>query len=292
VNLGIEGFISRIQSFLTGDPSSRLKEKLLNLLKGVGVSSDQLLSFTASHGDLPRLASTNNRRIAAKEFTMSEPYIPSSDAGAEAWMEAFSEGIAANPALYGLSDADAIAISEAVQLFVDKFDVTKKAKGRNPVDIAAKDDARTAAEQICRQYAIVIKYNSGVSDPDKIDIGVRPVNPNRDPIHVPQSSPELSVIGSTPGSLTVHYKDPLTGKKRRPFGAANLQLFVAVADGIVTDPNQAKFVGAFTKSPVGLLFQPEDNNKQATMFGRWASGKGEVGPWSEAVKPGYAGKCG
>ena len=51
--------------------------------------------------------------------------------------------------------------------------------------VAQKDDARTSAEQICRQFAILIKYNAGISDPDKIAIGVRPVNNSREPIECP-----------------------------------------------------------------------------------------------------------
>lgn len=48
-----------------------------------------------------------------------------------------------------------------------------------------KDDARTSAERICRQYASLIKPNAGISDPDKLAIGVPPVNTDRNPINIP-----------------------------------------------------------------------------------------------------------
>src|SRR5687767_5786393 len=44
-------------------------------------------------------------------------------------------------------------------------------------------------ESLCRQYAMFIKDNAGITDGDKVNIGVRPENPNREPIECPQTSP-------------------------------------------------------------------------------------------------------
>lgn len=215
---------------------------------------------------------------------MSESYIPPTDSGALSWMKAFRNGIQNDPAKYGLSEADATSIANAVNEFEQWMDYLDEPENKNKVSVAQKDDARTAAEQICRQFAVLIKHNSGISDPDKIAIGVRPVNPNRDPIHVPQSSPILTVLGSTPGSHTVRFADWHTpDSRKKPFGAANLQLFVAVGEEPEGDPSKARFVGAFTQNPVGVLFDSEDNKKTATYYARWASRRGEVGPWSIGV---------
>lgn len=212
---------------------------------------------------------------------MSDSYIPPTDAGALAWMRAFRNGIMEDPAKYGLSEADSLAIDQAVNDFEYWMEFNEEPGQKTKVSVLEKDDARTAAEQICRGFAVSIKYNSGISDPDKIDIGVRPVNNSRDPIFVPQTSPILSLIGSTPSSQTLRFADSTTpASKKKPFGAANLQLFVAVDDQVTTDWNKARFVGAFTKNPIGVLFQPEDNQKVATYYARWASRTGDVGPWS------------
>ena len=69
----------------------------------------------------------------------------------------------------------------------------------------------------------------------------------------------------------------------KPFGATELQLFRTIGTAPATDPEQAQFYGKFTKNPVGVAFQPADNGKQATYFARWASRRGEVGPWSAPV---------
>ena len=120
---------------------------------------------------------------------MPEGYIPAEDSLALTWMQFFSAGIAANPALYGVSVADATAIGNAVNDFDATYQVAMDPATRTKVTVAAKDDARTSAEQICRQFATLIKYNAGISDPDKIAIGVRPVNTDRNPIEVPETSP-------------------------------------------------------------------------------------------------------
>lgn len=215
---------------------------------------------------------------------MADGYIPAEDANALVWMQVFAAGITASPALYALTVADALAISRAVDKFDAAYIVAIDPATRTAVTVAAKDDARTSAEQVCRQFATLIKYNAGISDPDKIAIGVRPVNPDRDPINVPDTSPLLNIIGCTPGSQTVRYADtntPDSGAK--PFGASNMQLFVAVDDVPITDPEAALFHGAFTKNPIGVGFTAADDGKMATYFARWASRKGEVGPWSLPV---------
>jgi hypothetical protein len=60
-------------------------------------------------------------------------------------------------------------------------------------------------------------------------------------------------------------------KASRKFGLAKLQLCVAIGDGEARDPEQAKFVGAFTTNPIGVDFDAADDGKQATYFARWSS---------------------
>jgi len=215
---------------------------------------------------------------------VASDFIPREDTLALAWMQTFAGGIAAGPALYMLSPADAAAISAAVDAFDVALQVVLDPAERTKVTVAAKDDARRSAEQICRQYAGLIKLNAGVSDPDKIAIGVRPVNTSRDPVPVPQSSPLLNIIAATPGAQTLRYADASTPDKRaKPFGAASLQLFVSVGEAASADPEQAKFLGAYTTNPIGIGFEAGDDGKIATYFARWASRRGDTGPWSAPV---------
>src|SRR5262245_21994226 len=156
-------------------------------------------------------------------------YIPSKDAQFSLWAQAFSNGISATPALYMLTPAQAATIAGTVTSFVNALLVANDESTRTKPTIIAKDNARSICETMCRQYAIDIKFNEGIADEDKVAIGVRPINPDREPIEVPTTQPLLNVTGETPGVQTVRYADSNTPNLRaKPFGAASLQLYVGI----------------------------------------------------------------
>ncbi len=211
-------------------------------------------------------------------------FIPRKDLPMLQWMQGFSSVLSANPSTYLISASDAAAIADAVNAFNDAMQVLNEKVNHNPVNINIKNTTRNAALQICRQYAALIKYNAGISDAAKIAAGVPPVNPNREPRPVPTTSPILNVIAATPGAHTLRFADSLDpNRKSKPFGAANLQLFVAVTDGPIASEAEASFLGAYTRNPIAVAFTAEDDGKLATYIGRWASATGDTGPFSVPV---------
>ena len=155
---------------------------------------------------------------------------------------------------------------------------------RTKPNIIAKDDAREIAETLIRQYAGLIKDNSGISDEDKVAIGVRPINPNREQIDCPQTQPLMNIISSTQGLQELRYADSTTPDSRaKPFGASELQLFRAISTTENAPLADAKFYAKFTKNPVVVTFDEADDGKVATYYARWAGPRGDVGPWSVPV---------
>jgi hypothetical protein len=136
---------------------------------------------------------------------MADSFIPTRDADALAWMQVFAEGLTASPGTYMVSAADAATVTAAVNGFAAAYAATVDPATRTKITVSAKDSTRISAEQVCRQFAALIKQNSGISNEDKLAIGVRPVNSSRSPINVPNSSPLLNIIGATPGAQTVRY---------------------------------------------------------------------------------------
>jgi hypothetical protein len=215
---------------------------------------------------------------------MPQDFIPSQDANALLWMQTFANTIAADPAGYMVTAADATTISNAVAAYASALAIAVASETRTPVSISLKDETRNSAEQVCRQYAGLIKLNVGISNQAKIAAGVRPVNTEREAIPAPATSPIVSPIASTMGSQTLRFSDAMTpDSPAKPFGATDLLLFVAIADNNVDDPGLANFIGKFTKNPISVQFNNADNGKQATYFARWSSRRGEVGPWSVPV---------
>ena len=212
---------------------------------------------------------------------MTDNLIPAPDGLALTWMKHFCGGIVADPARYFCSQPDCQNLLDVVNGYDRAYMLATAKPTRTSVTIDEKDVARAVAERTCRQYAGLIRSNSGITDSDKIAIGVRPVNPDRTPIYAPETSPLLNVVGATPGSQTLRYADsttPETGKK--PFGAVQIQIFVSIDGAVVPDPEAARFVGAFTRNPVGVAFEHADDGKVATYFARWGGRRGDVGPWS------------
>jgi len=214
----------------------------------------------------------------------SSDYIPREDAQFRTWATQFAAYISANASAFLLSSAQAASIQSVVDDFDAAYLVATAEATRTKPTIIAKDDARSIAESLCRQYAIIIKETPGISDEDKVAAGVRPVNPNRDPIQCPQTSPIVTIIGNTPSAQTLEYRDPTEpASKAKPFGASELQLFLAIAETENSPLADARFVGKFTRNPIAVEFDEGDNGKFATYYARWASVRGEVGPWSLPV---------
>jgi hypothetical protein len=215
-------------------------------------------------------------------MSANESYIPAEDAEFRNFATTFANGITANPALYMLTSAQAASIQQAVDEFVAAYQIVVEPATKTKATVIAKENARSIAENLIRQYAMIIKENDGIDDGDKVNIGVRPRNPSREPIEVPSSWPVLNILGNTFGTQTIKYIDSATEKKARPFGASELQLFLTItADGAPEpDVTTGKFVGKFTRNPITVDFTPSDNCKMATYWARWVSARGETGPWS------------
>jgi hypothetical protein len=221
---------------------------------------------------------------------MSPHFIPQDQAGALDWMRSFASGISGNPAVYELSPGEAATIAQAVDAFAAAYAVALDPATGTKVTRQIKDEARNSAEDLCRRFARIIKSNNGVSDAAKIAIGVRPINNGRSKIHVPRSSPLLTIIGATPKCHTLCYTDTNTPSSRaKPFGAIQLQLFVALGDASIRNPDLARYRGGFTRNPIGVSFESSEEGKIATYFARWVSRRGDVGPWSLPVSMRVAG---
>jgi hypothetical protein len=213
---------------------------------------------------------------------MSSGYLPRGQSQALAWMKAFAGGLVAHWSRYMVSPSDAAAVQQAVDQYEQALATATSPKTRTQDVILAKDQARVSAEQICRLYYSLIKPNAGISDPDKIAIGVRPQNVARQRIHCPQTSPLIDVIAATPHSHTLRYRDSMTPESSaKPFGAMQLQLFLAIDDDRkITNVSEASIYGCFTRNPACVSFDHKDDGRMASYFGRWVSRRGDVGPWS------------
>ena len=134
---------------------------------------------------------------------------------------------------------------------------------------------------VVRPYAIMIRNNAGVTDKDKVALGLTIVDRNPTQIPAPSTLPLLSVTMATPLQQTLQYSDATTpDSKAKPFGAIALQIFAKTSATPITDPTQLLFKKQVAKSPFVLDYDPADQANVCYIAARWITRRGLVGPWS------------
>lgn len=215
---------------------------------------------------------------------MSRDYIPHCEDGAAFWMRNFCDSVRREPERFRLTESDADEIAVAVDEFEARRNATLNDFTRTRPAIAAKNEARAAAERVCRGFAMQIKRDSDVADIDKINIGVRPKHTRHEPIDPPRTFPLLRILGNPPGSQVMRYADSVRpDSSAKPFGAEGLDLFIALTDREPGPLSAAEFLGKYTRNPIVIEFTDSDDGKIATYYARWSNAKGETGPWSQPI---------
>jgi hypothetical protein len=230
----------------------------------------------------------------------SAPYIPARDSTLDSWADNFQTLIAASPATYGLGAPDAVAITNSFNTWHAAY-LVGGSTGSPPVPInpstftsvtvAAKNSAKFAMIIILRSYAAQIRLNPGVTNSDKIALGLNLPNNTPSPIPVPLTFPLLSIVGAGPGTHIIRFADSATPALRaKPFGAVGMQLYRGVAAAAIVDVNLTDWYAQLTTQPFQSSFLIGDAGKVATYFARWITrgrpvgdAAAQVGPWSAPV---------
>lgn len=218
-------------------------------------------------------------------MSSQQPFVPRRDHDFSQWAMSFAQIVSDDPGRYAISPTEAQALTQWAQTFADALRQASEPVTRTQVAVSEKDAARNSTEAFFRNIAALIRVNNGISDSDKIALGIRPRNTSWTHVNVPDTSPLLRIIAATPGMHTLAYADTFTPTSRaKPFGAACLHLVMDVSfDGQPPSLERAKFVGSFTRQPMLVHHVPEHRGRQATYWGRWANRRGEMGPWSLPV---------
>lgn len=216
---------------------------------------------------------------------MAAPYIPPKEADLINWSQNFADLILASPSTYGLAPSDAAAIVAANDPWQAAYVTATNPGTRTEVTVAAKNAAKIAAVIVFRTYAAQVRINPGVSNSDKLDLGLNLPNNAPSPIVVPPTFPLISIAGAGPGQHEIRFADSTTPSARaKPQNVIQMLLFRGIAVGPIVDPALCAFHAGVTKQPYQSIFSnPADAGKVATYFGRWVTRTGELGPWSAAT---------
>lgn len=223
---------------------------------------------------------------------MNPPYIPAPNAQFNDWIANFASLITASPTTYGLVSGDATTINAVATPWAAAYTAATDPTTRTSVTVAAMQAARAAAESVVRPYAVQISQNSGVTNDDKVAVGVTVRITTPTPIPPPTTVPALSLIAGTHLAHQLRYYDTSTPTtKAKPFGAIGIEVWRSIGTVPATDPAQCDYYGTWTKSPNVSTFGAGDVGKVCTYFVRWvtrggAGGVAQTGPWSTALNLG------
>jgi hypothetical protein len=149
---------------------------------------------------------------------------------------------------------------------------------------------------LIRSWASQIRLNPGVSDADKLALGLRLPNNSPTPIPTPVTYPLITVSGMATGQHFINFVDSSTPMiKAKPAGVMGMQLFRGVGTAAIVTPVNMPFLAQVTKNPYISVFDPGDAGKIATYFARWITRganagdtSAETGPFSAALSAGIA----
>lgn len=208
-------------------------------------------------------------------------YIPQRESLLKAWAINFAALITAAPETYGLSAGNATTIQDSVDDFSDAYDLANNPATRTGPTVSDKDAKRVFMLQIVRPFSQQVRNNSGVSNENKLALGLTIRDTVPTPIAAPVTQPLLSILAATPLEHTIRFSDAASPDKRaKPFGVKGLLLFRFVGDNAPADYSDWHFVGLATKNPFPSSFASGDATKRAQYVARWVNGNGKVGPWS------------
>lgn len=213
---------------------------------------------------------------------MPRSYVPSKDVDLQSWANNFTTVLTANPANYGLTATDASACAAAYTAFAAALTLARNPATKTAATVAAKDLARNSMLVLIRPYATLISKSIGISNANKLAIGVTVPDPTRTPIVAPTSAPVITPLQGTPLQLKIAIKDEnaLPKQKAKPAGAIAMELRCFVGTVAPVSADATPFKAILTKSPAILVFAAGDGGKTAYLYGRWMTARGLLGPWS------------
>ncbi len=212
------------------------------------------------------------------------PYIPRADSAFREWLDNFSTVIARAPWAVGLAPSDAARLTALAQRYAEAY-VRARAPGtRNCSTVRRKNLLRREAWDTVRAIAMRIKRDRGVSDAQKIELGVYPPLGGQSPIPKPRTAPLLELIEMRPGVHRLRYQDRSRPSRfAKPYGAVSLQLLIQVARKAAASPDGAHRVQHATRHVFDVKFAAAESGRTATYFARWVTRRGRTGPWSRPL---------
>jgi hypothetical protein len=208
-------------------------------------------------------------------------------------MERFITTLESDPQRYGFTDPRMFDYYQrAIRRFIKAVDAVASPASRTPGAVADKNRARKEAVALCRSFAMQLKWDSTLTDDEKIALGIRIDEAPPEKAKLPEGAlpgslgfPQLVVLSSPNGGHVIRYRDPLSPSKAKPKGVSHLLLFGAIGGKPNMRTTHARLLGAYSIRKFEIMYPMACGLEglYVTYYGRWLTTRGEMSPWSRGV---------
>jgi hypothetical protein len=217
-------------------------------------------------------------------------YLPTKQSDLAFWARSFSEQISADPAVFGVSPADAVILSTRVVAFRNTLAIATRPSTSTRPAVAAKDDARERMTQTIRSVGRIVRANPDMTTGMLISLGLIGGAPRARRHPVLQQQPVLGITRFQSRAVILRLHDVSTPTRRaKPVDVAGAILFTHVAqdgdDANVAPPpvEQWRFCGIACRHQFRVEYSQDDVGKRAWIKAAWFTRTGEIGDYSNAV---------
>jgi hypothetical protein len=205
-------------------------------------------------------------------------FIPSTDAGLLAWSLNFQTLIAASPAAYGLTGAQATAYQALHSAYATALAACDP-NVRSKSTVAVKNAARTNLKSSLKLLVNIINGQGTVSDAQKLAMGLK-VRAMPSAIPAPALPPGLSVVSVVAWTVRIKlYDQNSSGKRGKPAGVNGASVFSFVGAEPPSDISAWKFEQNTGHTTMDLVFPSTiAPGTKVWLTGFWFNGRKQNGP--------------
>ncbi len=172
----------------------------------------------------------------------------------------FAAVLAANPAAYQQSPETALAVTAAVNAFVESQAALNEARAngvRSEALTATRNANRTAMLNLLRPIYLAVQASASIDTADKIALGIHIRNARNTSHPAPTFAPVLSVVKVDGSVVTLRISDPADpAGKRLPQHTAGIAIFSHVGDNPPACANDFRFEATTGRTTVSLQVPP------------------------------------
>ena len=192
----------------------------------------------------------------------------------------FKETVAADPAGFGMTPAQAAEIEAVFDNFEAKMRELAEERAALRAKVTEKREARAELEGLYRQRIRQIQSSPTVTDGQRKLAGIRVRDREPSPVNAPDEPPQFRIYNDYGGQHRIRFWEKGSARaRRRAKGVLGCEIWLRIG-GDAGEGSGFRLHMMASHTPHSIKFGPEDVGKQAFYYLRWMTRRGEFSPQS------------